>query len=56
MGAKQSEQMTAALELIIKDGKSAALAAAMTGLTKGAISKNREYRKFMEAKKNAKAS
>lgn len=59
MGARQSAEMTKALRLIIKDGKTAAEAVRITGISKGAISQNAEYRAFMdnkklEAKKNEK--
>lgn len=53
MGAKQSAQMRHALDLIIKGGMSAYGAARLAGISQGAISKNAEYRKFMETK-NAK--
>lgn len=49
MGARQSAEMTRALELITKQGKSAAEAARITGVTKGAISKNATYRKWKES-------
>lgn len=55
MGAKQSEQMAHALELIFGPRKlNASQAAALAGVTKGAISKNAQYRAHVEAIKNAK--
>lgn len=54
MGAKQSEQMTRALELILgPKGMTAAEAARVAGVSKGAISKNAQYRAHIEGKKNA---
>lgn len=41
--------MTKALKLIIKDGKTAAEASRITGITKGAISQNAEYRAHIES-------
>lgn len=54
MGAKQSEAMTAALDWIINKGKTAAWAANRVGITKGAISKNAQYRAHRDAKKGSK--
>jgi predicted DNA-binding protein (UPF0251 family) len=48
MGARQSAEMTEALRLIKTEGKSQAEAARITGVTKGAISKNATYRKWKE--------
>lgn len=57
MGARTSQAMLDALALI-KSGHTAAEASRQTGISKGAISQNAEYRKFIEAKakkaKNAK--
>lgn len=49
MGARQSAEMTEALRLIKTEGKTAAEAARITGVTKGAISKNATYRKWKES-------
>lgn len=51
MGAKRSAQMVEALRLIMA-GKTAAEAARLAGVTKGAISKTREYRELKETRKN----
>lgn len=51
MGAKQSAEMTKALKLIIQGGKTAAEASRATGISKGAISQNAEYRAFVDNKK-----
>lgn len=48
MGAKQSAEMTRALKLIIRDGKTAAEASRITGISKGAISQNAEYRAHID--------
>ncbi len=52
MGAKQSEAMTRALVWILEKGKSASWAADREGISKGAISKNAQYRAHVEGKKN----
>lgn len=53
MGAIRSAEMTEALRLIFHEGKTAAQAATATGITKGAISKNVDYRAHVNAQRAA---
>lgn len=55
MGATQSPAMTAALKMILQDGKSAAEASRACDITKGAISKNAQYRAHVDKLKQEKA-
>lgn len=54
MGAKRSAQMEKALRMIFTEGKTAYAAAKATGLTQSAISQNKEYRAFIDAKRKNK--
>ena len=48
MAARNPTAMEKALDLIIGHGRTAAEAARATGVSKGAISKNRKYRAFRD--------
>lgn len=51
MGAKKSEEMKMARDLVIRQGKSGYAAAKLAGISQSAISQDPEIRKYREEKK-----